>query len=191
MSQRRTRSSGKLAFLTVGTTKFDKLVKAIDDKLVLKTLVESGYTRLTLQIGHGDYLPRCIVPGDGEVEAVHCMGQKRIRVDYFRLSPSLADIMAEADLVISHAGAGSIFEALNAGKKVVAVPNPDLMVNHQEELAVHLSDAGFLRHSNLDGIAEAIATVESEDLKTYVPHDASQIANAIDQIVMGGFGKHY
>ena len=33
--------------------------------------------------------------------------------------------------MISHAGAGSLFEALAAGKAVVAVPNGLLMHNHQ------------------------------------------------------------
>ena len=36
-----------------------------------------------------------------------------------------------AALVITHAGAGSLFEALAAGKAVVAVPNALLMHNHQ------------------------------------------------------------
>mmetsp|Transcript_24969 Transcript_24969/g.99164 ORF Transcript_24969/g.99164 Transcript_24969/m.99164 type:complete len:161 (+) Transcript_24969:227-709(+) len=43
--------------------------------------------------------------------------------------------MAAAGLVVSHAGAGSLMEALALKKRVVAVVNAALMGNHQVELA--------------------------------------------------------
>jgi UDP-N-acetylglucosamine transferase subunit ALG13 len=56
----------------------------------------------------------------------------------------LALIMNEASLVITHCGAGSTFEALSKGIPVLAVPNPMLMDNHQQELANTLSRGGYL-----------------------------------------------
>ena len=38
---------------------------------------------------------------------------------------------AEAALIISHAGSGSLFEALALGRPLLAVPNGLLMHNHQ------------------------------------------------------------
>ncbi len=52
-------------------------------------------------------------------------------MEYFDFAPGLADHIAAASLVISHAGAGSLFEALGARKAVIAVPNSLLMHNHQ------------------------------------------------------------
>jgi UDP-N-acetylglucosamine transferase subunit ALG13 len=43
--------------------------------------------------------------------------------------------MRGADLVISHAGAGSVLEALHAHKSLLVVVNDSLMDNHQTELA--------------------------------------------------------
>lgn len=58
---------GKHVFVTVGTTKFDALVRAIDDAAVLKTLYRKGFTSLLAQIGHGEHVPTFI----GEVRAIH------------------------------------------------------------------------------------------------------------------------
>lgn len=48
---------GKHVFVTVGTTKFDPLVCAIDDAMVLETLYHKGFTSLLVQIGHGEHMP--------------------------------------------------------------------------------------------------------------------------------------
>jgi UDP-N-acetylglucosamine transferase subunit ALG13 len=63
---------------------------------------------------------------------------------YFDFTPSLAQHVAAASLVISHAGSGSIFESLSAGKALIVVPNPLLMDNHQAELGDHLKAMGVL-----------------------------------------------
>eukprot|EP00435_Cladocopium_sp_Y103_P039529 s1628_g10.t1 len=54
----------------------------------------------------------------------------------FDLKPSLEDEMSSASLVISHAGAGSIIEALRQKRRLLVVVNPALMDNHQLE-AMH------------------------------------------------------
>lgn len=48
---------GKHVFVTVGTTKFDALVRAVDDATVLETLYRKGFTSLLAQIGHGEHMP--------------------------------------------------------------------------------------------------------------------------------------
>jgi len=62
-------------------------------------------------------------------------------VDYL---PHLGDVLRRASLVISHCGAGSVFEALSEGTPLIVVPNQLLMDNHQMELATLLADAGHL-----------------------------------------------
>ena len=57
-----------------------------------------------------------------------------LRVEFFKYAPNLEAYMGEADLIISHAGAGSLFEALRKEKSLIAVPNSILMHNHQAEL---------------------------------------------------------
>lgn len=48
---------GKHVFVTVGTTKFDPMVEAIDKAAVLSSLSSKGFSSLTAQIGHGDHVP--------------------------------------------------------------------------------------------------------------------------------------
>ena len=60
------------------------------------------------------------------------MGPGGLLVNVFDYQPTLAAHIASAALVISHAGSGSLFEALNAGRPTVAVVNEGLMDNHQE-----------------------------------------------------------
>lgn len=48
---------GKHVFVTVGTTKFDPMVEAIDKAAVLSSLSSKGFSSLTAQIGHGQHVP--------------------------------------------------------------------------------------------------------------------------------------
>lgn len=48
---------GKHVFVTVGTTKFDPMVEAIDRPAVLSSLFSNGFSSLTAQIGHGHHVP--------------------------------------------------------------------------------------------------------------------------------------
>ena len=57
-----------------------------------------------------------------------------LQVETFDYAPNLDQYMREAALIISHAGSGSLFEAMRHGRPLVAVPNAMLMANHQAEL---------------------------------------------------------
>ncbi|KFQ01869.1 Putative bifunctional UDP-N-acetylglucosamine transferase and deubiquitinase ALG13, partial [Leptosomus discolor] len=62
----------------------------------------------------------------------------------FRFKDSLAQDLERADLVISHAGAGSCLETLEKGKPLIVVINEKLMDNHQLELAKQLHRGGHV-----------------------------------------------
>lgn len=47
----------KVVFVTVGTTSFDSLIKAIDSDEVREDLLKKGYTHLIIQMGRGLYVP--------------------------------------------------------------------------------------------------------------------------------------
>jgi UDP-N-acetylglucosamine transferase subunit ALG13 len=104
-------------FVTVGTTKFDALVQAVDSQEVADTLVRRGYSKLVVQKGAGAYVPHVIVPAGG------CSSKlpSGLSVEVFDFSPSLATYISSAALVISHAGSGSIFETLTAGERRVTI----------------------------------------------------------------------
>jgi len=81
----------RTVFVTVGTTCFDSLVMAVDSPEVKKALLKKGYTDLLVQMGRGRYVPSKV------------SGDATLQVDHFMFSPSIADNMRTASLVISHA----------------------------------------------------------------------------------------
>ena len=97
----------KSVFVTVGTTSFDALVEAMDSEEMVQTLIERGYDSLTIQRGRGTYVPKHIVTSTSSERS------SAIKVQVVEFLPSLDAILKEASLVISHAGAGSVFESLS------------------------------------------------------------------------------
>lgn len=52
----------RIVFVTVGTTCFDALVKAVDTLEVKQELTRRGYTHLLIQMGRGAYIPTKVFP---------------------------------------------------------------------------------------------------------------------------------
>ena len=127
-------SQERNVFVTVGTTRFDKLVAAATSPLALDWMVSQGYTSLTVQYGTG------MKP---EVDA-SSSSLSGLKVRTYSFQPSLDDDMKSAALILSHAGAGTVMEALRLRKKLVVVINTALMDNHQTELAGAMAERGHL-----------------------------------------------
>ena len=129
-----------------------------------------AYTSLTVQYGRGSVIPfadsidETKNKSDGAVAASSVSVAKQdisgIRCDAYQFKPSLRQDMQDADLIISHAGAGSIMEGMELceaanvkhksspsdqrQKKLVVVTNAALMHGHQSELADALEARGHL-----------------------------------------------
>jgi beta-1,4-N-acetylglucosaminyltransferase len=103
-----------------------------------------------------------------------------LRVEWFRFAPSLAKYFSEAELVISHAGSGSTFESLRAGRKLVAVPNPVLMDNHQQELAEELAKQKYCICSSTTDLLRTLKDMNLETLVPFQPGDPEAISAAVD-----------
>lgn len=53
-------------------------------------------------------------------------------------------------LVTSDTGSGSILDALRISVPLIVVPNPNLLDNHQVELAEELASQGYVVHGHLE-----------------------------------------
>jgi len=51
---------------------------------------------------------------------------------------------------ISNLGSGTILDALRIGVPIIVVPNPELLDNHQVELAEALESQGYVVHGRLE-----------------------------------------
>ncbi|KAJ9580750.1 hypothetical protein L9F63_024076 [Diploptera punctata] len=161
--------ASKHVFATVGTTKFDLFISSLSSQKILNILYSQGYRTLTLQIGNGT-----VEPPTGEVEG--------IQVDYFRFKDSLAQDMQAADLVMSHAGAGSCLEALEAGKPLIVVINEDLMDNHQMELASRLHQDGHILYTICDELHKTLENMDLRSLKPLPPAQPHTFARFLDAL---------
>jgi beta-1,4-N-acetylglucosaminyltransferase len=109
-------------FVTVGTTLFDALIQAVTTAQALDWMVSNGYTHLVIQYGKGTR--PTIDPRNRPLD-----------IEMYDFKSSLEPDMQRADLVMSHAGAGTVMEALRLKKHLVVIINTSLMDNHQTELA--------------------------------------------------------
>ncbi|XP_026213636.1 UDP-N-acetylglucosamine transferase subunit ALG13 homolog [Anabas testudineus] len=158
----------RTVFVTVGTTSFDDLIENITSSEAVETLKAQGYERLVLQVGRGSLLP----------VADSC---PHIRLEAFRFKDSIAEDIKRADLVISHAGAGSCLEALNAGKPLLVVVNDKLMNNHQLELAAQLHADSHLLYCTCSTLTETLRTMDLSVLQPFLPGQPKTFAAFLDK----------
>jgi len=153
-------------FLTVGTWRrgYDRLVRAVDE------LVEKGVIaeEVAAQIGHGSYQPRQL---------------KTIR---FCSPDEFVKLISEVSLVISHAGMGTIIQAVRLGKPVIVVPR-------KASLGEADNDHQFTTAKQLEAEGKVLAAYEVSELpekleqaKTFVPSRSSgadQILKAVQEFI--------
>lgn len=102
-------------FVTVGTTSFDRLIENID---VLANQLNELI--ITFQIANGEYKPK--------------------NGSYFEFTHDIDCYYTNADIIITHAGAGSIYRLLELNKKIIVVPNMERVDKHQIDIAKYMAD---------------------------------------------------
>jgi beta-1,4-N-acetylglucosaminyltransferase len=96
----------KIAFVTVGSTRFDALVIRVLSEEVVEVLKENGITTLIVQAGNSTFNP----PSSFEQDVGLLRGQIHdLPVELWTYKPSLKADYERAALIIGHAG---IYSAL-------------------------------------------------------------------------------
>ena len=160
----------KKIFVTVGTTEFDSLLEVVTSSNVLDYFNDNGFTQLTLQKGRGDF-------------QLNVENHKNLTIECFRYKDSIADDIQAASLVLSHAGAGSILEALSLRKPLIVVVNEGLMNNHQHELASKMAEEGYLYYCTSKTLLETLLKKDLKDLKHKPVVDGRVFGNYADRFV--------
>lgn len=157
---------GKHLFVTVGTTEFEKLIEAVTTNEVLQKLRDKGFTSIEIQTGTGKEVDKKFTG---------------IKINSTPFFDDFINEIKKADLVISHAGAGSCIDVLRTGKPLVAIVNEDLMDNHQTELAQELKKEGYLNY----GTCSTLLNILDEDLATKkLPEvDATLFGRYVDKLM--------
>ena len=162
--------------VTVGATApFPALAHAALCKPFLATLCKLGFTNLRLQAGETfatasfqTALTAAIAATAATAAATTSKPDSSdspsegpgIEIDAFDFHPELGlEVVSAVDVVISHAGAGSILDALRWDKELIVVENTALMGGHQRELIDELVKRSYLVEGTVDTLAEAVEFV--------------------------------
>lgn len=144
-----------MIFVTVGSQKFpfNRLLMKIDQ------LVEDGDIAepVFAQIGVSEYLP------------------KHYPYQPFMNQTGFEALLSKSDVVLTHGGTGIIFEALQRGKKIIAVPRMaeygEHVDNHQFQIVTRLDEMNYICPCmSPDNLAAALETVRS---RTYRPFQSN------------------
>jgi exopolysaccharide biosynthesis glucuronosyltransferase PssE len=119
-----------LIFVTVGAnTPFDRLVRCVDEWAALQ-----GRQDVFAQIGETSYRP------------AHLQFAKHLAPGEFR------QILERADVVVAHAGMGTILQALEAGVPILVMPRRadlrEMRTDHQAATARRLGERGLVHVAN-------------------------------------------
>lgn len=95
--------------VTVGTSAFNNLIQAVDEQ------IKPADYQVICQIADGSYKPK--------------------KHNYLSFSDNFADLIDSVDIVITHGGAGTVFNLLEVGKKLLVVPNLERIDKHQMDFS--------------------------------------------------------
>lgn len=122
-----------LAFVTVGSTKFDSLVASILTEQVLLSFQRRGYTDLIIQCGNSNFeLAESVKNGE-----TASMSRWGVKIQVWKFKNSLEEEFEKADFIISHAGMPMILISGNLG--VIETLN-DRFGNHTRSSAKGQAD---------------------------------------------------
>lgn len=181
-------------FVTVGSTEFNSLIELCDSESFHELLRRRGYNSLRLQFGRGAHIPTLSAEADpNDISSITSTssrigaavvggGSSEWRSDCYRYKPSLAGDMSSASLIIGHAGAGTVLEALRLAKPLIVVVNETLMDNHQAELAQKLASERYVLCSSVSTLYECIDKSLPAFLKSRRRQPAPQVDRFADQL---------
>lgn len=194
------KESGKYCVVTVGTTEFETLIQVLDCDTFYNALLEKGFVRLLMQIGRGKYIPTCGGEADADASSwshkwqsknVASGQNKSLQIEVCRYRSSLSDDLRAADLVVSHCGAGTCMETLEARRALlVVVINETLMHNHQVELADQLAADGYCVATRCDHLLALLSSdidfserrIGKKQLQPFSPGEPVRFARFLDAL---------
>ncbi|KAK0644497.1 hypothetical protein B0T16DRAFT_331120 [Cercophora newfieldiana] len=152
-------------FVTVGATAgFRQLLAEVASPAFFETLAALGFTRLSVQCGPD------LAWFEERVAGLDAEAKRGIEVEAFDLTNSMQAHMIACrsergvrlpGCIISHAGTGTVLEAMRYSAPLVVVPNPTLMDNHQAELAEEVENQRWGIYGRLGHLAEAVRRIHA------------------------------
>ncbi|CZR60357.1 related to ALG13 Essential protein required for the second step of dolichyl-linked oligosaccharide synthesis [Phialocephala subalpina] len=175
----------RVIFITTGATApFPELVAKALSPECLAEFEKEGFTKVYLQCGDvlAEFQKGTYIPPQGTCRlSVEAFDFKNSLHDDMRLCQAKEGVRKQG-LIIMHAGAGTVMDAMRLGLAMIVVANPALLDNHQDELAQELEDQNYATRSDVDGLAKAIRVALMKQSKPWAPQHAT-VKNIIDDVV--------
>ena len=147
-----------LVLLGTQDKQFTRILKAVDKEIEKCTIKD----RVVVQAGQTKY--------------------ESNNMEIFDLvpAPEFEKLMDEADLVITHGGAGSILGAIKKGKKVIAVPRlakyKEHHNDHQKQIVGEFAKEGYiLELSDMNDLGKKIKEIQKFEPKRFVSNTNNMI----------------
>jgi len=146
-----------MIFVTVGTTPFNSLIESIDKSGLQEDFV--------LQTAEAEYVPK--------------------NYKHITFTDEVDKYFSDAEIIITHGGAGTLFRLLALNKKIIAVANEERSDKHQSDIIKKLQAEGHLIWcSNPNDMGSCIESARAFKPKKYTPPVttiAESIADFIDK----------
>lgn len=105
-------------FITVGTTPFDELIRFCDEN------IDSNKFEVLAQVSNFSKY---------EVQNIKSI----------EFSANIKELYSEYDIIISHAGAGSVYNLLEMNKKCIFIGNFTMKDNHQDDICKFVQENNY------------------------------------------------
>ena len=147
-------AGGKRCFVTIGATaSFNSLIRAVLAHGFLQALQDASFTELRIQ--HGDDGGHILKEADlGNIKESYGIEVSGFDFNKAGLDGEMRAVKSNKPesegAIVSHAGSGSILDAMRFGAPLIVVPNTDLLHNHQLELAEILEKQKYVVYGKIE-----------------------------------------
>ncbi|EDO16176.1 hypothetical protein Kpol_1026p24 [Vanderwaltozyma polyspora DSM 70294] len=182
--------SSKTLFVTCGATvPFPQLVESLITLEFINCLILNGFNNLIVQFGKGynDQFTKLLknlgnVSFDQKLNSldlndIQCFANfkdnnsnKTLNIYGFDFLSDIQSVIKQnADLVISHAGTGSILDSLRLNKPLIVCVNTNLMDNHQQQIADKFASMNYVFSTKptVDSLMNSLNASQSHTLDEF------------------------
>lgn len=179
------------------------MVEAVLSPRIVEELLNLGFKRIIVQFGRNyresftqsinvdQSLPPSQTYLGFNGDPVHGFSQGssgKLEIIGFEYSTRIQDVIQEnADLVISHAGTGSILDSLRLGKPLIVCVNDTLMDNHQQEIADQFASSNHLWAClpRVDDVVQCLRRSQTERTEPFPSAYNRNFEKALEDLAYG------
>ncbi|CAH2352725.1 UDP-N-acetylglucosamine transferase subunit Alg13p [[Candida] railenensis] len=161
--------------LTGATVTFRSLIDQVTSKEFITDISKAGISKLFIQYGNESanksqiYFESSIKKSGllyENTDGIYNSKSGSLQILAFPFSSDISgEYIEQVDIVVSHAGTGSIIDVLKLDKPLIVVVNESLMDNHQVDVANEFKKLNYCTISTCSGLSNEVARIFKEEAK--------------------------